>query len=217
MDFQHRPGAHYGGGNMMNASDLAISRRERQRRLAVETADTKSDPFFFQNNLGTFECRLCMTLHNSVSSYLAHTKNKTHQSNLQRHLAKSGQTELKTNLQETEKVVIHPSQRIGTPAYRVVRDIEADTGQRVLNFELEFTELEDSETPDYKIINAFQQKMEKPDPNYLYLLVGAGKYETVCFKIPNKPLDDGPGRRAKMWDKKTKIFFITLTYLPFEE
>lgn len=37
---------------------------------------------------GTYECKLCLTLHNNEGSYLAHTQGKKHQSNLARRAAK---------------------------------------------------------------------------------------------------------------------------------
>ncbi len=41
-----------------------------------------------RNHLGTYECKLCLTLHNNEASYLAHTQGKKHQSNLARRAAK---------------------------------------------------------------------------------------------------------------------------------
>ena len=32
------------------------------------------DPYFMRNHLGTYECKLCLTLHNNEASYLAHTQ-----------------------------------------------------------------------------------------------------------------------------------------------
>ena len=50
----------------------AIDRRERLRRLALETIDLSKDPYFMRNHLGQYECRLCLTLHNNEGNYLAH-------------------------------------------------------------------------------------------------------------------------------------------------
>ena len=52
----------------------AIDRRERLRRLALETIDLTKDPYFMRNHLGQYECRLCLTLHNNEGNYLAHTQ-----------------------------------------------------------------------------------------------------------------------------------------------
>ncbi|RYY82316.1 hypothetical protein EON63_13590 [archaeon] len=40
----------------------------------METVDITKDPYFLKNHLGTFECKLCLTLHpNEVSiSYTIH-------------------------------------------------------------------------------------------------------------------------------------------------
>ena len=35
-----------------------------------------------KNHLGSYECKLCLTLHNNEGSYLAHTQGKKHQQNL---------------------------------------------------------------------------------------------------------------------------------------
>lgn len=35
------------------------------RQLALETIDLQKDPYFMRNHLGTYECKLCLTLHNN--------------------------------------------------------------------------------------------------------------------------------------------------------
>jgi splicing factor 3A subunit 2 len=52
----------------------AIDRRERLRRLALETIDLAKDPYYMRNHLGQIECRLCLTLHPNEGNYLAHTQ-----------------------------------------------------------------------------------------------------------------------------------------------
>jgi splicing factor 3A subunit 2 len=42
----------------------------------------------FLSLLGSYECKLCLTLHNNEGSYLAHTQGKKHQANLARRAAK---------------------------------------------------------------------------------------------------------------------------------
>lgn len=53
-----------------------MDRRERLRKLALETIDLSKDPYFMRNHLGQYECRLCLTLHNNEGNYLAHTQVK---------------------------------------------------------------------------------------------------------------------------------------------
>jgi splicing factor 3A subunit 2 len=84
IDFQHRDGSKFGGGGVMSESLANADRRERLRKLALETIDLNKDPYFMKNHLGTYECKLCLTLHNNEGNYLAHTQGKRHQQNLAR-------------------------------------------------------------------------------------------------------------------------------------
>lgn len=61
------------------ASETNVDRRERLRKLALETIDLAKDPYILRTHLGTLECRLCLTLHTNEGSYLAHTQGKKHQ------------------------------------------------------------------------------------------------------------------------------------------
>ena len=69
---------------MMSESQANLDRRGRLRKLALETIDLAKDPYFMKNHLGTYECKLCMTLHNNEGNYLAHTQGKRHQQGLAR-------------------------------------------------------------------------------------------------------------------------------------
>lgn len=61
---------------MASSSESNRDRRERLRQLALETIDINKDPYFMKNHLGSYECKLCLTLHNNEGSYLAHTQGK---------------------------------------------------------------------------------------------------------------------------------------------
>lgn len=76
MDFQNRAGGKTGGGGQASWSESNKDRRERLRQLALETIDLNKDPYFMKNHLGSYECKLCLTLHNNEGSYLAHTQVK---------------------------------------------------------------------------------------------------------------------------------------------
>ncbi len=84
IDFQNRHGSKPGSGGEASAQQSAIDRRERLRKLALETIDITKDPYFMTNHLGSYECRLCLTLHPNEGNYLAHTQGKRHQENLAR-------------------------------------------------------------------------------------------------------------------------------------
>lgn len=79
IDFQHREGSKTGSGGQMSESQAALERKERLRKLALETIDISKDPYILRNHLGTYECKLCLTLHPNEGNYLAHTQGKRHQ------------------------------------------------------------------------------------------------------------------------------------------
>ena len=81
-------GAKAGGGGVASEIQQKVDRRERLRQLALQTVDLMKDPYFMKNHLGSYECKLCLTLHNNEGNYLAHTQGKRHQQNLARRAAK---------------------------------------------------------------------------------------------------------------------------------
>lgn len=77
MDFQHRAGGKTGSGGVASASESNRDRRERLRQLALETIDINKDPYFMKNHLGSYECKLCLTLHNNeVRKIVMHCNKK---------------------------------------------------------------------------------------------------------------------------------------------
>ena len=75
-------GSKVGSAGVASAQNEAIDRRERLRRLALETIDLAKDPYFMRNHVGSYECKLCLTVHGNEGNYLAHTQGKRHQQNL---------------------------------------------------------------------------------------------------------------------------------------
>ena len=55
-------GGKTGSGRQMSESQENQARRERLRKLALETVDLNKDPYFMRNHLGTYECKLCLTI-----------------------------------------------------------------------------------------------------------------------------------------------------------
>jgi splicing factor 3A subunit 2 len=81
-DRQNRVGGKTGGGGLLSGSQQNADRKDRLRRLAMETIDLNKDPYFMRNHLGKYECKLCMSIHLNEGSYLAHTQGKKHKTNL---------------------------------------------------------------------------------------------------------------------------------------
>lgn len=57
-------------------------------------------------------------------------------------------------------------------------------------------------------MSSFEQKVEKPDPKYQYMLVAAEPYETVGFKIPNLDIDFNEGKHFEAWDKDARKYTL---------
>jgi len=184
IDFQHREGSKIGSGGQLSGEQSALERKERLRRLALETIDISKDPYFMRNHLGTFECKLCLTLHGTEGNYLAHTQGKRHQENLGRRAAmeaKAAAAVPKTAAPVAKRRVM----KIGRPGYKVTKSRDLHTRQRSLTFEIDFPEAESDCQPRSRFMSAYEQKVEPADKNYQYLLFACDPYETVAFKIPN--------------------------------
>ncbi len=65
VDRQNRPGARIGNVGVSSYEDANVERKERLRKLALEMIDISKDPYFMRNHIGTYECRLCLTLHSN--------------------------------------------------------------------------------------------------------------------------------------------------------
>jgi splicing factor 3A subunit 2 len=78
-----------------------------------------------KNHLGSYECKLCLTLHNNEGSYLAHTQGKRHQTNLARRAARdnkdgtAGMPQAAAAKKAAMPVVRMP--KIGRPGYKVIK------------------------------------------------------------------------------------------------
>lgn len=216
MDYQNRVGHKLGSGAPATWQEVNLERKERLRRLALETIDLNKDPYFMRNHLGQFECRLCLTLHTNEGSYLSHTQGKKHQTNLSRRLAK-----------EKADAVVAPMPlksssttgrtgdrvRIGRPGYRVTKLRDERTRQFALLCEVEYPEIVKGTKPYHRFMSAFEQRVETPpDGNYQFLLFAAEPYETIAFKIPNMEIDRDDPRHHAGWDEEKKVYTMQIFF-----
>ena len=79
---------------------------------------------------------------------------------------------------------------------------DPETDQKSLLFEIEYASIQARSKPKYRLMSSYEQRVEKPDPKYQYLLVGAEPYETIGFKIPNIEIDFSEGKYFEAWDKE---------------
>ena len=183
---QNRVGSKFGGGGVAGASETNVDRRERLRKLALETIDLAKvhipllsvcvsnfwqDPYILRNHLGSLECRLCLTLHTNEGSYLAHTQGKKHQTNLARRAARDAK--------ETQ-LMVAPAQssvqrkvflKIGRPGYRVTKVRDRDTGKEGMMVQVHLPQIKPGVIPRRRFMSAWEQKREPPNKAYQYLIV----------------------------------------------
>lgn len=200
-------GAKPGSGGVANSQNEAIDRRERLRRLALETIDLSKDPYFMRNHLGQYECRLCLTLHNNEGNYLAHTQGKRHQQNLAKRAARESAEKAAAPAPQ-RRAAIKKTVKIGRPGYRVTKQYDANVQQKSLLFQVEYPEIEEGSRPRHRFMSAYEQRVETADKTFQYLIFAAEPYENISFKIPNQEVDRTEGRMFTHWDPDNKIFSL---------
>ena len=207
-------GAKCGGGGVASESQAKLDRRERLRQLALQTVDLAKDPYFMKNHLGSYECKLCLTVHNNEGNYLAHTQGKRHQQNLARRAAKEAMST--PVLPQALRSAIKPKKtvKIGRPGYRVTKQLDPSSSQKSLLFEIDYPEIERGLQPRHRFMSSFEQKVETPDRDWQYLLLAAEPYETIGFKIPNKEIEKDPSKFQTNWDDEKKTFALQLFFKP---
>jgi splicing factor 3A subunit 2 len=213
MDMQNRVGSKPGAGGVASHQQEAIARRERLRQLAMETIDLSKDPYFMRNHLGTFECKLCLTLHPNEGNYLAHTQGKKHQTNLGRRAHKEAQEALaNAPLMGTTKTAVRKGIKIGRPGYKVTKQQDPASGQYMLAFEIEYSQIQEGLQPRHRFMSAFEQRIEVADKAFQYIVFAAEPYETIAFKVPNIPVDKSEGKFSSTWNKEKKIFQLVVHF-----
>lgn len=218
MDFQNRVGSAPGSGGVLSQSETNAARRERLRRLALETIDLEKDPYFMRNHLGTYECRLCLTIHTNEGNYLAHTQGKKHQANLARRAAKeASESAFRAGGANAQPMgAAQPAQqrfaKIGKPGYRTLRIRTGNASG--LFFQLYFPDLAEGAVPAYRFLSAFEQRVEAPNKNYQYLVFAAEPYESIAFRIPSAEvdLDRESAAFVEDWDVVTKQFSLQFLF-----
>uniref|UniRef100_A0A8C5ZRW6 SF3A2 domain-containing protein n=1 Tax=Marmota marmota marmota TaxID=9994 RepID=A0A8C5ZRW6_MARMA len=189
MDFQHRPGGKTGSGGVASSSESNRDRRERLRQLALETIDINKDPYFMKNHLGSYECKLCLTLHNNEVCSLGPTVGLAcHQA---RRAAKEAKEAPAQPAPEKVKVEVKKFVKIGRPGYKVTKQRDTEMGQQSLLFQIDYPEIAEGIMPRHRFMSAYEQRIEPPDRRWQYLLMAAEPYETIAFKVVG-PLGSPP-------------------------
>ena len=226
MDFQHREGGKTGTGGLLSASESNADRRERLRKLALETIDLSRDPYFLKNHLGSYECRLCLTLHVNEGSYLVHTQGKKHQSNLGRRRAREATGTGAGGSGGSGPSAAGPvpvlaaaavagggpfgGSKIGRPGYKIVKTRDPTTRYTGIRVQVHYPHALAAPlpTPLTRLMSAFEQRIEPPNKSVQYLLIAAPPYETVALKVPAKEIHDS----WSFWDADTRLFTYEILF-----
>jgi len=218
IDRQNRVGSKFGGGGVSSGQQSERERKDRLRELALETVDLAKDPYLMRNHLGTYECKLCLTLHTNEGNYLAHTQGKKHQAGLAKRAAMEeklkGKQDVGPSLLSTTVTQAIQRVKIGRPGYEITKSRHYQTNQLCLSFQLHFPEIDSNAQPRHRFMSAFEQRVESPpDRRYQYLLIAAEPYETVAFKIPNEKIDRSEGMFVTNWDEDERRFTLTFYFV----
>lgn len=203
---------------------LLISRRTHTCKIPVSSICITLLTLLcsFRNHVGSFECRLCLTVHQNDGSYLAHTQGRKHQTNLARRAAREAKEGKNldpiTGLPQgmIGQQLIAPRKnllKIGRPGYKITKIRDPVTRQLGLLFQLQYPEIGTEIKPRYRFMSAFEQRVEvPPDKSYQYLLVAAEPYVTVSFKLQAREVDRSPGKFWTYFDADNKEFFLQLFF-----
>uniref|UniRef100_A0A0E0NST8 Matrin-type domain-containing protein n=1 Tax=Oryza rufipogon TaxID=4529 RepID=A0A0E0NST8_ORYRU len=235
-------GSKPGSGGAASAQNEVIDRRERLRRLALETIDLAKDPYFMRNHLGryclppaktlafffldsvcslalipldfvsSYECKLCLTLHNNEGNYLAHTQGKRHQTNLAKRAAREAKDAPAQPQPNKRKFAPRKSVKIGRPGYQVTKQYDPDMKQHSFLFEIGYPEIEENSKPRHRFMASYEQKVESWDKKYQYLLFAAEPYEIIGFKIPSAEIDKSADKFFNYWDPDKKQYILQLYF-----
>ena len=165
-----------------------------------------------RNHLGSYECKLCLTLHTNEASYLTHTQGKKHTDNLKRRAFKEAQ-EAGAQAQLAGPALAKPVDKkkfvkIGRPGYKVTKQRDPLTEQNSMLFQIDYPEIADGVEPKHRFMSGYEQKLEAPDKDFQFLLFAAEPYETIGFKISSRELDKTGDKFWTFWNKETKTFFL---------
>ena len=211
-------GSKIGSAGVASGAQANVDRRERLRKLAMETVDLRNDPYLLRNHVGQYECRLCLTVHRSEGSYLAHTQGRRHQSNIAKRAAKESMHAPTMAAPPTNAAAVAQAAaaahaaKIGRPGYRVTKQYDKAAGKPSLLFQVDFPEADDGAAPRFRVMSAYEQNVEPTNPSYQYILVACAPYETVAFKVPNVPLDGSSDLHFSHWDAERKVYTVQVVF-----
>lgn len=226
---------HTGSGGQATADESAYQRKQRLQSLLINSIDITNDPYFMRNHLGSYECKLCLTIHLSEGNYLAHTQAKRHQQNLLRRnikLAKHNPSNTTTNQPNNNQQLNKPIiKRIGRPGYRLMKQYDSITAQRSIVWQIEYPLCYSNIQPRNRFMSSIEHKQycqtnnmnmnniinhpqhDTTDINkYQYILFACDPYDIIGFAIPAQSIDRATNKLLTHWDDNKKLFTLQLYF-----
>lgn len=165
--------------------------------------------------MGSYECRLCLTVHQNDGSYLAHTQGRKHQTNLARRAAreeKEGRRDggVGPNMQHIQ--VRKNFVKIGRPGYKITKIRDRVTRQDGLRVQVQYPELPTGNVPRHRFMSAWEQKVEEPDKAFQYLLLAAEPYETIAIKLQARDIDRSARGLWDWYDVDNKEYWLQVLF-----
>jgi len=174
--------------------------------------DVENDSYKEKNHYGSYNCGLCLTVHVNQTSYTAHTQGGKHQLNLARRSALESKPALSllTTAPVITNCVNQSFMKIGRPGYKVTKIQDSLRRELGLLFQLQYPHIARGVNPRYRFMSTWEQKVERADKRFQYLIFAAEPYESVVFKLGKEGIE-GKGKFLTCWDPDTKVY--TLQFL----
>ncbi|ODV97227.1 hypothetical protein PACTADRAFT_48976 [Pachysolen tannophilus NRRL Y-2460] len=224
MDYQNRVGSKKGAGGMASNDQVNLQRHQRIKNILLNSSSLQNDPYLIKNNLGHYECKLCLTTHVNEASYISHSQGKKHQLNLiKRSNLDNKKIKLDTNTglylfnKNGNNVTTIPKKqyvKIGKPIYKVTKTRDPLTLQLGLSIVVNYSNTKGKigvGKPLYRIMSSFEQNKEAEkfeNKNFKYLILHYEPFENICFKVPNLKIDD----IWDFYDVDLKEYYIQIAY-----
>lgn len=169
MDYQNRIGSKKGGGGVASSQELSVAQRQRVSQLF----DVESSPYLHKNHLGQFECKLCLTLHNTKESFLNHSQGRKHVLNLKKRetLQRRQDEEEKRRSnqnnsfkQTTNGNLIAQYVKIGLPSFKI-KKLRNENGDFGLFIVVNYPKSNASIPPIFRFMSSFEVNSMKPESN----------------------------------------------------
>lgn len=160
----------------------------------------------YQHPNGGVECKLCLSVHASVSSYLSHAQGKRHLQNV----AIYGQNGKDRQEPDPMPVAKKRFEKIGIPKYDIIKIRDPSSKRLGLRVELQLPKLKQGVDPMIRLMNAYEQNVEEVNTNYQYLIIAAEPYENVALKLPSEPINEDT--MLTYFDNNQRVFYVQLIF-----